>query len=206
MDIETPQQTWWANGLLFEGCNCQIVCPGHFHFQQLCTHERCRGFWALEFRDGRVEHAEMAGVRAVIAYDAPQRMVDGGWTQSLVVDAAASAQQAAACERLVSGALGGPWAVLARFVTERVPMRRAPIEMTHAPLRHEVSAAGIMQALVGAIRGRSRDEPVRLENIFNQIHASTQIVGRSEAHYDDGVIRFESSGTHGLWSRFEWRP
>jgi len=37
-------QGWFARGLLFENCSCQIVCPGHVHFDQLCTHERCEAW------------------------------------------------------------------------------------------------------------------------------------------------------------------
>ena len=38
---------WWARGLIFENCACTLVCPGHMHFSQLCTHERCKGYWAF---------------------------------------------------------------------------------------------------------------------------------------------------------------
>lgn len=37
---------WWVEGLLVENCNCQIVCPGHVHFDQLCTHDRRLGYHA----------------------------------------------------------------------------------------------------------------------------------------------------------------
>ena len=43
---------WWAKGLLFENCSCQIVCPGHFHFTQDCTHDRCVGYWGIDVADG----------------------------------------------------------------------------------------------------------------------------------------------------------
>ena len=67
---------WWAKGLIFENCSCQLVCPGHIHFDQLCTHERCRGYWAFQFDDGEVDSTRLIGRRAVIAFDSPQRMVD----------------------------------------------------------------------------------------------------------------------------------
>ncbi len=43
---------WWAKGLLFENCCCQVVCPGHVHFDQACTLERCTGYWAVRFDEG----------------------------------------------------------------------------------------------------------------------------------------------------------
>lgn len=36
---------WWAEGPLFETCSCQLVCPAHLSFKQLCTHDRCTGLW-----------------------------------------------------------------------------------------------------------------------------------------------------------------
>ena len=88
-----PSTPWHASGLLFESCNCTIVCPGHTHFSQPCTHERCIGFWALRVDEGAWGDVRLAGVRALIAYDSPQRMIDGGWTQRLVIDAGAGQQQ-----------------------------------------------------------------------------------------------------------------
>lgn len=205
MSHASDQQSWWARGLIFENCNCQLVCPGHMHFEQLCTHERCQGYWAFDFDAGQVDRSSLSGARVVIAYDAPRRMVDGGWAQSLLVDESMSPDQVVACERLFSGAIGGPWAVLSRFVAHRLPTTRAAIELAHEPLSQRVGVAGIMTSLVSAIRGRQRDEPVRFENIFNQIHAPSQVLARGDAHYDDGVIRFDNAGTHGLWSSFEWR-
>lgn len=95
--------------------------------------------------------------------------------------------------------------MLARFVTRRLPTERLPIEIVREPLRQRVSVSGVLTSMIAAIRGRIRDQPVRFENIYNQIHASSQVLARGEAHYDDGVIRFDNHGSHGLWSAFEWR-
>jgi hypothetical protein len=46
---------------------------------------------------------------------------------------------------------------------------------------------------------------VLFENIFNQIHAPTQVIALGESEYDDGVVRFQTTGSHGLFSNFEWR-
>jgi hypothetical protein len=67
-----------------------------------------------------------------------------------------------------------------------------------------ISVAGLLRGVVRAIRGRDRDQPVSFENIFNQIHAPTQVIASGDAEYDDGVISFRNEGTHGLWSDFHW--
>src|SRR6476646_6202953 len=106
--------TWWARGLIFENCSCTLVCPGHMHFSQNCTHERCRGFWAVRFDAGSFGTTPLAGAKAVIAFDTPQRMIDGGWTETVIIDDGASPDQRAALEALLCGQAGGPWEKLAQ--------------------------------------------------------------------------------------------
>ena len=195
---------WHASGLLFENCNCTVVCPGHTHFSQSCTHERCIGFWALRVDDGRWGDEPLAGVRAVIAYDSPQRMMDGGWTQRLVIDAASGAQRDAV-ERILSGAAGGPWEVLARFVGTRLPTLFAEVRIDDQEALKRVAVDGLLDASIEPIRGRDRSRPVVLSNMFNQIHAPEQVVARGSARYRDDALSFQNEGTHGLWSSFSWR-
>lgn len=195
---------WWARGLLFENCNCTAVCPGHVHFSQPCTHEVCRGFWAIRFQEGEVAGSDLAGIDTVVAYESPQVMIEGGWKQVILVDEKASAGQTETIEDLLTGQLGGPWAVLGNFVEERLPTRNVPIEIEAGPARKQVTIPGILEGVVEAIRGRDKEAPVLFENIYNQIHDSTQVIARGTSHYDDGAIRIETTGSHGLWSTFSW--
>lgn len=195
---------WHARGLLFENCSCQIVCPGHVHFDQLCTHERCEAWWAIRIDEGELDGVPLGGVKAVIAADSPQRMIDGGWVQTIIIDDAATPEQRRCTERILRGECGGPWEVLDRFVGEHLETRIAPIEIEDEPMAKHISIAGLLRGAVTAIRGRDRDRPVSFENIFNQIHAPTQVIARGDSEYDDGVISFRNEGTHGLWSAFHW--
>ncbi len=203
-----PSGSWWAEGLLFENCNCTAVCPGHIHFSQPCTHEVCRGFWAIRFRAGSValagSEADLAGVDAAVLYETPQVMVDGGWKQRVVVSDRAGTDQRDAVAAIVSGRVGGPWAVLARFVSKSLPLLVAPMRIEDRPLRKSVSVAGVLRGTVEAIKGRDRGRPVTFENIYNKIHDSEQVVARGSTRCDDGEIVLDHSGTHGLWSRFRW--
>ena len=78
---------WWAKGLLFENCSCQLVCPGHIHFDNLCTYERCIGYWAMRIDEGESGGISLAGSKAVLVYDWPQHMIEGNWTQRILLDA-----------------------------------------------------------------------------------------------------------------------
>ncbi len=209
--MSTPAQTtaadttpWRARGLLFENCSCQIVCPGHMHFDQLCTHERCIGYWAIRIDEGRYGDVVLDGLCAVIAFDSPQRMISGNWTEVVIIDASASGPQRHALEQVLTGRAGGPWAVLARFVGRWLDTRYLPIELSEDGAAKRARIPGLFDTEVGPIRGRDRSKPVTFENIFNQIHAPSQVIATGSATYDDGVIVMKNEKTHGLYSQFEW--
>jgi hypothetical protein len=196
--------SWFARGLLFENCSCTLVCPGHMHFSQNCTHERCKGYWALRVEDGDFGGVALGGTRALVAFDTPQRMIDGGWLETIIIDEAATAAQREALEAILTGRAGGPWAKLGTFVATRQPTEFRPIVIEDDGAVKRLSIAGRLRSVVTQIRGRDKSKPVRFENSFNQIHAPTQVVALGESEYDDGVVRFRTGGSHGLFSSFEW--
>jgi hypothetical protein len=196
---------WWAKGLLFENCSCQLVCPGHMHFDQLCTHERCLGYWAVRIDAGRFGEVPLDGVKAMVLFDAGQHMIAGGWTEVIVIDEAAGAAQREAIDAVLAGRAGGPWEVLGRFVGRRLDTRYLPIEYSGDELEKRARIPGLLEAVITRIRGRDRGRPVMFENIYNQIHAPSQVLATGSTDYDDGVIRIHTSKTHGLYSNFEWR-
>lgn len=195
---------WWAEGLLFENCNCTAVCPGHIHFSQKCTQERCRGYWAIRFDAGRMDAVDLAGISVVVLYDTPPVMVEGGWKQAIVISDRATPAQQRAIEEILTGQRGGPWRILAPFVADAQPTRTAPVRIDGEGGRKTVRVAGILRGAIQAIRGRNRNEPVRFVNIYNQIHNSTQVIARGSTECDDGDFVFRTEDTHGLWSRFRW--
>ena len=174
------------------------------HFSQMCTHERCLGYWALRFDEGAYGDVPLAGSRALVTFDCPQRMIDGGWTEALYIDESVTPAQRDAIESIVTGKAGGPWEVLGRFVGRRLETRSVSITFADEGATKRGSIAGVFEAVVTQIRGRDRSKPVVFDNIFNQIHAPTQVLALGETTYDDGVIAIRTKGTHGLFSMFDW--
>ncbi len=195
---------WFARGLLFENCSCTLVCPGHMHFSQYCTHERCKGYWAIRIDEGAFDDVSLAGSRIVIAFDSPQRMIDGGWVETIIIDESATPAQRHALETVFSGRAGGPWEKLAGFVATWQPTEFCRIEFVDEGATKRATIADRLRTVVAQIRGRDRSKPVLFENIFNQIHAPTQVIALGDADYDDGAIRFSNAQSHGLFSNFEW--
>ena len=157
------------------------------------------------FEDGEVGATRLAGSRVVIAYDTPQRMITGGWTQVMIVDEEATEPQRDAIENIFTGKIGGPWEILARFVERRLPTRFLPIEINlgaYAQESHDPRSSSI---------GRPDDprkRPERASPFREHLQPDpqpSQVLARGESRYDDGTIRFDMAKTHGLWSEFSWR-
>jgi hypothetical protein len=152
-----------------------------------------------------VRDVRLDGLDAVVVYESPQVMIDGGWREVILISEDADEAQRSSLEAVLKGTLGGPWEVLARFVDEWLPTRSVPIRIEDTESEKKVGIPGLLEAAVGAIRGRDRGRPVVFENIYNQIHAPHQVIARGTTRYDDGDVRIRTQGTHGLWSQFEWQ-
>ncbi len=198
------EMKWRARGLLFENCSCQLVCPGHVHFDQLCTHTRCKGYWAIRIDEGVFDDVSLEGLKAVVVYDAPQHMIEGDWTERIIIDDRSSRAQRNAIETILSGRAGGPWALLSKFVSQWLDTQYLPIELVEDGSNKRVRVGQILDSSITGIRGRDRNQPVTFENIFNQIHSSSQVLARGSTHCADEVIVISNDNTHGLFSSFEW--
>ena len=144
-------------------------------------------------------------MRVIIVYDAPQHMIAGDWTEVLIVDDSASPAQVEAVETILTGQAGGPWEVLGRFVGTRLPTRIESIEITDEGAVKRVKVEGLLEGTIENLRGRDRSRPVTFQNMFNQIHATAQVIATGETRYDDGDITVETEGSHALHSKFDWR-
>ena len=195
---------WQATGLLFENCSCQLVCPAHISFKQYCTHDRCIGHWAIHIDEGRFGTTGLDGSNVVILYDAPQRMYEGGWTEVFYIDESAHAARREALETIFSGQAGGPWQVLAQFVSKRLDTRIVPIHFEDGGREKRMWIDGVFETEIAAIRASDDRGEAMLVNLFNQIHAERQVLARGRTRVTDREFAFEIDKTHALYSQFSW--
>ena len=201
---DLPRPPWSAKGLLFENCNCDGVCPGHIHFSNKCSHDRCIGYWAIQIHSGFFGAIDLSGLQCVVAVDSPQKMISGQWKEVIIVDKKASQEQLFALESILDGSAGGPWEVLDRFVKDRLPTKQLSIEILQEGNFKTLKVDSVMESTITPLTGSNKDVPVTIENMFNQIHGPSQIVARGETNYTDGVITIDTSETHALISKFSW--
>ena len=94
--------------------------------------------------------------------------------------------------------------MLGHFVERRLPTRTLPIGITDGDAVKRVVIEGLLESTIENIGGRDRSQPVSFENMFNQIHAPTQVIARGDTVYDDGEIVVKNESTHALHSHFDW--
>ena len=82
----TTSESWWAEGTLYENCNCRLLCRCHISYRQPADQDRCIGYLATHIQQGRYGQAPLDGLNAVVYVNAPQIMVDPGWTLGLYID------------------------------------------------------------------------------------------------------------------------
>ena len=203
-NLDTPPK-WWGKGLLFENCNCQLICPAHLSFKQSCTHERCVGYWAVRFETGTFGTVPLDGLMAVILWDSPQRMFDGGWTERLTLDERADPAQRSALEAIFRGEAGGPWAILAKFVGTWLETECAPCHFVDEGRHKSLTVPGLLETRLETLRGPEPGSAPRLENLYNTIHGPTHTLARGSSRCGEGGFSLLTEGTHALYSDFSWQ-
>jgi len=201
--VDQPRN-WWAKGLLFENCNCQLICPAHISFKQNCTHERCTGYWAIRFEEGVYGDIPLRGLGAVVLFETSQRMYEGGWIEGLYLDENADESQREALETILKGNAGGPWAILARFVETWLETRTVGLKFEDEGRKKTLSVEGLFETRIEALKGNPGPEAV-LVNLYNTIHGPTHVLARGSSRCADRGLAIATEGTHALYSQFSWQ-
>ena len=122
---------WHVEGTYFENCNCDMVCPCTASGQTApADKERCNVALAFHVETGEVNGVDVGGLTVCVVADTPALMGDGGWKVGVLMDAAASAEQAEALGAVFGGQLGGPMEGIAPLIGEMAGMES--LEMAYA--------------------------------------------------------------------------
>lgn len=198
---------WTAEGEIFEGCNCDLLCPCHLSFRQSPTNGHCDNVWAVSFDQGRYGDVDLAGLKAAIFLHCPGVMVDGDWTIVLYVDDRTSPAQDEALRAIFSGESGGPWQIMSQFYRDGKyqAVTRMPLEITIDGRTRTINAPDRLLLEMQTLRGgEDRESLVTLNNLRNVIHGDEHVLGLSNSKVDDETMTWEHQGKHGLYSRFSW--
>ena len=198
---------WEVAGDLFEGCNCQMICPCHFSFKQRQTELVCQATWAVHVEQGAMGEVDLSGTNAFVVVHSPGKtMYQGNWTALLYIDDQTTQEQGDALRAILSGSAGGPWPKLTQFFTggEFKAIKLAPMEFAKEGRKFSLKVSDAAFLEVAAIAGADGQEVAKLTNVYNVIHGPEHTLARSNHAISDEGLQWDATDTHGLYSRFRW--
>jgi hypothetical protein len=140
---------WHVEGTYFENCNCDMVCPCTASGQTApADNERCNVALAFHVDTGEVNGVDVGGLTVCVVADTPALMSDGGWKVGLLMDAAASPEQAEALGAVFGGQLGGPMEGLAPLIGEMAGMESLDMAYADDGRVHQVRIGGAVDMVV----------------------------------------------------------
>jgi hypothetical protein len=169
-------------------------------------YDRCEVLLAFNIESGEVDGVDVSGLTAAVVADAPKVMTDGNWKMGLILDDAATDEQAEKLGAVFSGQLGGPMAGLVPLIGEILGSERAPIEYANEGLKHRIRVGDRIDIEVEDVVpfGVETGQPAQLTNVFHPA-ASTLTIARSERGKISAFgLDFDNSGRSAFSAPFSW--
>ena len=196
--------SWSIEGSYVENCNCDVVCPCTWSgFNRKATHERCLVLGGFHIDRGEIEGVDVSGLHFGLVIDAPQQMTDGNWRVGVLVDEAASDQQAEKLQAVASGQLGGPITLFGPFIGEALGVARVPVSWQEEDGRHQIrfgDVADVTLQDMESIEGKK----MTLGNVPHPAGPSFTLSPSTAAAVSAFGVSFGAPDTNGITTPFSW--
>ena len=130
---------WSIEGRYFENCSCEVVCPCTASLAMGADYDHCRAALVFHVDSGEVEGVDVSGVTVTAIAETPKYMHEGNWRLGVLMDEAASDEQAEKLGAVFSGQLGGPMEALGPLVGEQLGVERVPMEFSSENGHHKLT-------------------------------------------------------------------
>lgn len=197
---------WKVEGRYFENCSCDVPCPCTVSFDLGADYDYCHALLAFHVDSGEVDGVDLSGLTVAVVADTPQLMTDGNWRLALLIDEAASDEQAEKLGAVFGGQLGGPMEALAPLIGEMLGVERLPMEFSSENGRHRFKAGDAAEMAVEDVVpfGVETGEPAVLTGI-NHPAGSTLTVGKSTGSQVNVLgLEWSHPGQSGFSGPFSW--
>jgi|SRR4051794_12078331 len=198
---------WSIEGRYFENCSCEVVCPCTASLALGADYDHCRAALVFHIDSGEVEGVDVSGVTVTAIAETGKYMHEGNWRLGVLMDEAASEEQAEKLGAVFSGQLGGPMEALGPLVGEQLGVERVPMEFTSENGHHKVTIGDKGQLEVDDVVsfGSESGEPAKLTDIFHPAGSTLTI---SKATGASGVsafgIELANAEKSGFSADFAW--
>jgi hypothetical protein len=199
---------WRLDGTYFENCSCDMVCP--------CTtsgltmpadQDHCRVVLAFHVDSGEVNGVDVSDRTVVLVAETPRVMADGNWRLGMVMDAAASGEQAAGLGAVFSGQSGGPMAALAPLISEMLGMETASIEYADDGRRHSLRVSDLIDIEIEDFvppQLLPDGDVQRITGVFHPASSTLTTATASRSQVSVFGMEFANEGKNGHSAPFSW--
>lgn len=197
---------WRLQGDYFENCSCDVLCPCLLSQAQAPpTDGECNGVLAFHVETGHLGATALDGCNVAVLFSAPGPMAQGNWTTAVYVDEATSAEQGDALAKIVSGAVGGPTAMIAALTSKNLGVKRVPMRYRIDGGRRHFEIPGLVDMNVEAIAGANGDA-VWFENVVHPVASRLAAAKGTKTTIRDHGFAWDNTGKNGHFAPFDWRP
>jgi hypothetical protein len=132
-------------------------------------------------------------------------MSDGNWRLGVVIDQAASDEQAEKLGAVFSGALGGPIEALGPLVGEDLGVERLPIEVQENGNKHAVRIGDAIDFEIEDVVpfGVETGEPAKITGIFHPAGSELTVSRATRSNINAFGIQYEAKAGFSR-SQFSW--
>ncbi|MDX6566467.1 MAG: hypothetical protein QOE10_2129 [Gaiellales bacterium] len=202
---EDPGVDWRLSGTYFENCNCNVTCPCAVSgFSVPGDDERCVVLLAFHIDSGEIDGVDVSGLSYAVLADAPGAMAEGNWRVGLLMDAAASPEQAQALAGVASGQRGGAPAAFSPFVGELLGMESAEIVFGEDGPRHSVRIGDLADVAIEDFVPRGASEPTRLTGVPHPVSSTLTAARATRSRVRAFGIELDAVGKNGHAAAFSW--
>jgi hypothetical protein len=196
---------WNISGSYFETCSCDVVCPCTASLSLGATKDRCNIVLVFNIKSGEVDGTDVSGLTVAAVADTPKVMTDGNWRLGVVIDEAASDEQAEKLGGVFSGALGGPMEALGPLVGENLGVERLPIEVSEDGLKHAIKIGDAVDFEIEDVVpfGVETGEPAKITGIFHPAGSEMTISRATRSSINAFGISYEAKAGFSA-SEFSW--
>ena len=197
---------WKLEGQYFENCSCDVPCPCTVSLDLGADRDRCHAFLAFQVESGEVDGVDVSGLTVALMADTPKVMSEGNWRLGVLIDDAASDEQADKLGAVFGGQLGGPMEALGPLVGEQLGVERVAMEVSHENGTHRIKLGddGVVEVREIVSFGKENGEPARLTGIFHPAGEELTVAKTTESHVSAFGIDFAYEGRSAFANPFSW--
>jgi hypothetical protein len=196
---------WNLTGSYFETCSCDVVCPCTASLSLGATKDRCNALLVFRVKSGDVDGTDVSGLTVAAIADTPKVMSEGNWRLGVIIDEAASEEQAEKLGAVFSGTLGGPMEALGPLVGENLGVERLPIEVTEEGLKHSIRVGDAVDFEIEDVVpfGVESGEPAKITGIFHPAGSELTVSRAIRSKIDAFGIQYQAKSGFST-SEFSW--